>query len=115
MDIKHFQQKLLEKQRECQASLAAFEAEEQVADSDGARDSTDDATIDQGTSEAFAEGTIVSQTLEEVEDALQRIKDGTFGKCVVCGRQIEPARLEAIPWTPYCMADQEKHDKAGVS
>jgi DnaK suppressor protein len=115
MDIKHFQQKLLAKQRELQASLAAFEAEESAAGDAGVGDSTDDATLSQGTSEAFAEGTIVSQTLEDVEDALQRIKDGTYGKCTVCGREIEPARLEAIPWAAYCLEDQEKQDKAQAS
>jgi len=41
---------------------------------------------------------------------LQRIKDGTYGKCTLCGRQIEPARLEAIPWAAYCLEDQEKLD-----
>ena len=110
MDLKHFQLKLLEKQRECQASLAAFETEESEAGTTEVRDSTDDATVAQSTSEAFAEGTIVSQTLEDVEDALRRIKDGTYGKCILCGRQIEPARLEAIPWAAYCLEDQEKLD-----
>jgi DnaK suppressor protein len=46
--------------------------------------------------------------LEQVEDALKRVADGTYGKCVVCGKTIAPARLAAIPWTPYCLEDQEK-------
>jgi len=48
--------------------------------------------------------------LGAIDAALRRIEDGTYGKCVDCGRPIEPARLEAVPWTPYCRADQEKHD-----
>ena len=97
MDLKHFQEKLREKQRESQASLAAFEAEEQVVGDDGARDSTDDATIDQGTSEAFAEGTIVSQTLEEVEDALQRIKDGTMESALCADARLSPPAWKRSP------------------
>ena len=65
-----------------------------------------------GVSEAFEEGDIVSQTLEEVQDALRRIDEGCYGKCSVCRREIEPARLEAIAWTAYCLEDAEKHDKA---
>jgi DnaK suppressor protein len=47
-----------------------------------------------------------------VQDALQRIDDGTYGKCLTCGRQIEEARLKAIPWARYCLNDQEQFDKA---
>src|SRR6267142_7023853 len=49
------------------------------------------------------EGTV----LQQVRDALQRIEDGIFGCCVVDGEPIEPKRLEAVPWTPYCV----KHRK----
>jgi len=42
-------------------------------------------------------------TLENVENALERIKDGTFGKCGTCGKEIDEARLEALPWANECM------------
>jgi DnaK suppressor protein len=38
-----------------------------------------------------------------VIDALQRIDDGTFGQCQQCGTAIPQARLDAIPFTPYCV------------
>jgi RNA polymerase-binding transcription factor DksA len=38
-----------------------------------------------------------------VVDALQRIEDGTFGQCRKCGKPIPAARLDAIPFTPYCV------------
>jgi DnaK suppressor protein len=41
-------------------------------------------------------------TLGQVRDALKRIEDGTFGRCVVDGGPIEEERLRAIPWTPVC-------------
>jgi len=43
---------------------------------------------------------------------LKRIEDGSYGKCTACGRQIEAARLEAVPWAAYCLQDQEKQDRA---
>lgn len=111
MNLEHFHQKLLDKEGEFQSGLAALEAEAIVSGKSEVRDSTDDATVSQATSEAFAEGTIVSQALEEVQAALRRIDDGTYGKCTLCGREIEPDRLEAIPWADYCLEDQEKQDK----
>jgi DnaK suppressor protein len=75
------------------------------------RDTTDGATADQGSGEALQEVTLESKTLEQVQDALRRVAEGTYGKCVICGRPIPPARLEAIPWTPYCIEDQEKLDR----
>ena len=71
-----------------------------------------DATVSQTASEAFEEGTIVSRSLETVQDALRRIEEGSYGKCTVCGREIEPDRLEAIPWAAYCLKDQKQEDKA---
>jgi DnaK suppressor protein len=112
MNLKHLHLKLLEKQRECQTDVTALEEEASVGGNAEVRDSIDDATVSQSTSEALDEGTIVSETLENVQDALRRIEDGTYGKCIVCGREIEPARLEAIPWAASCLEDQEKLDKA---
>jgi DnaK suppressor protein len=111
MNTEHFKKKLLNKQRELQASLANLESEARASGEPEVRDSADDAASSEGTSEAFEESALLSETLEQVEDALKRIDDGTYGTCAVCGRPIEPARLEAIPWTPYCIEDQEKRER----
>jgi RNA polymerase-binding transcription factor DksA len=50
-----------------------------------------------------------SAGLAEVEAALHRISDGTYGMCAVCGVPIAEGRLEARPWTPYCI----EHAAAG--
>jgi len=41
---------------------------------------------------------------------LLRIQDGTFGTCVHCGDDISRRRLEAVPWTPFCIRCQEAAD-----
>jgi RNA polymerase-binding transcription factor DksA len=46
-----------------------------------------------------------SQILEQVRDALLRISDGAYGRCQECGREIPTARLDAIPYTLYCVND----------
>lgn len=40
--------------------------------------------------------------LSQINKALLRIEQGTYGACVVCGDRINPKRLEAIPYTPFC-------------
>ena len=44
-----------------------------------------------------------SATLVQVEAALERIADGSYGYCEICGAPIAEGRLEARPWTPYCI------------
>jgi len=112
MNIDGFKQTLLRKQRDLQANIARLEDEARESGEDEVRDSTDDATSSQGASESLQEDTLESETLIQVEDALQRIQDGTYGKCHDCGRPIEPARLEAVPWAAYCLEDQAKRDQA---
>ena len=111
MDLRHFERKLLEKQRECQAAIAALEGEARGLGDGDVKDSTDDAAVEQGASEALDETGRVSRTLEQVESALRRIKDSSYGKCIGCGRPIGSARLEAVPWAEYCLEDQEKLDR----
>lgn len=57
------------------------------------------------------------QELEAIEEALQRIENGTYGICEACGHAIEPRRLEVMPETPYCrdcMSQKEKLAKAAA-
>jgi len=114
VDLQHFEQELLEKRKELEAGIASLEGE--ARDAAGGvgevRDPTDDATASQGTSQVLEESAILARTLEQVEDALRRVAAGSYGNCTTCGRQIQAARLEAIPWTPFCLADREKLDEA---
>jgi RNA polymerase-binding transcription factor DksA len=45
--------------------------------------------------------------LRQTEAALKKIDEGTYGTCERCGKLISAARLEAIPYTPYCIEDAE--------
>jgi DnaK suppressor protein len=44
--------------------------------------------------------------LAQVEAALQRLDDGTYGMCARCGNPINPERLEALPYASYCITCQ---------
>jgi len=49
--------------------------------------------------------------LRNVRGALARIEDGSFGVCLHCEEDINPKRLNAVPWAPYCITCQEMADR----
>lgn len=111
MNLDHYKTILLAKERELTEEMARFRDEALDTKTADVEDPIDAATtsINQGT--VTQEGELAYDTLTMVRDALRRIDEGTYGICVDCGEQVEPARLDAVPWTPYCLKDQEKHDK----
>jgi DnaK suppressor protein len=46
----------------------------------------------------------IAASLAEVERALEKLSEGTYGRCDNCGRPIARERLEAIPWAALCMS-----------
>src|SRR6201995_3013355 len=51
-----------------------------------------------------------SNLLRNVRGALGRIADGSYGICMHCEEEIKPKRLDAVPWTKYCIRCQEAAD-----
>lgn len=49
----------------------------------------------------------VEAELDDVDRALQRLADGSYGTCTACGKPISAERLEALPATPFCIDDAE--------
>lgn len=49
--------------------------------------------------------------LMQIDEAFNRIKDDTYGKCTNCGNTIGEKRLAAVPWTPFCIDCQELQEK----
>ena len=47
----------------------------------------------------------------QIDNALLRIKDGTFGKCLECGKDIPEKRLELVPYAEYCVDCAESFEK----
>ena len=106
MDIEKYKRRLLELEKQL-ANRAARERQgaiDQVLDT--AADSGDASVADEVESEAFTEAELDATVLQQVRDALKRIEDGTYGRCTVDNQPIEEKRLEAVPWTPYCLKHQ---------
>lgn len=48
---------------------------------------------------------------QKVEHALSRAAQGQYGRCEICGREIEPGRLSALPWATTCIRCQQREEK----
>lgn len=111
MNADHYKPKLIAKERELTDELARFKENARDARTADVEDPIDSVISSEGAAAALEEGTLATGTLDAVRDALRRIEDGSYGQCIDCGSPIPDARLEAVPWTPYCVEDQEKHDR----
>jgi RNA polymerase-binding transcription factor DksA len=64
------------------------------------------ATFDRELDDGLGDG--ARQTLGQIEAALRRIDDGTYGTCQMCGQAIGEERLRALPWAALCIDDQRR-------
>lgn len=106
--LEAFRKKLEERQQSLRKAVSRTEEDGRIADQDSAQDIADRAASSYTKEFLFSVSNNDRQLLQMVETALQRIREGSFGECVNCGNEINPKRLEAVPWTRYCIACQEK-------
>ncbi|HZI57502.1 MAG TPA: TraR/DksA family transcriptional regulator [Verrucomicrobiae bacterium] len=106
--LETFKKRLEERQVSLRKTVSRTEEDGRIADQDTAQDIADRAASSYTKEFLFSQSNNDRQLLAMVENALQRIRDGAFGECVSCGNEINPKRLEAVPWTRYCIECQEK-------
>jgi DnaK suppressor protein len=75
-----------------------------------------DAALDSAQDEITSQlAEVESRELASIESALQRMRDGTYGKCEACGAAIPLARLQALPYAVLCIqCQQEAEDQGGI-
>ncbi len=74
-------------------------------------DDVDRANHDSNRELALAISTGERETLQLISEALDRLKDGSYGDCTNCSRVIADVRLEAIPWARHCVDCQELQER----
>ncbi len=106
-------QNLLEEQAKLQDQLVCLDASVEYESVGYGNHMADDATeaFDQAVDVALRRN--VLSTLEEVERALSKFENGTYGLCEACGGRIDRARLEALPYARYCMECQSRSEQLG--
>jgi DnaK suppressor protein len=96
----------IERLGDTERTLSASQADEQGAQADLASDLAEE-EID------IALESSARRRLAEVDAALQRMADGTYGICANCGKPIPIDRLRAIPWTTVCLDCSGKAEAVG--
>jgi len=111
-EIEHFQQMLLRKRQEIASNVTEIEGEA-LSSADGDLSNMPTHMADAGTDsyeQEFALGLMDGERklLREIDDALDRIEQKTYGICEATGVSIAQARLEAKPWAKYCVEHARK-------
>jgi DnaK suppressor protein len=103
-----FKKRLEARQQELRRTVSRTQKDGRSADEDTAQDIADRAASSYTKEFLFHQSNNDRQLLQMVDAALSRIREGTFGECISCGKEINPKRLEAVPWTRHCIECQEK-------
>jgi DnaK suppressor protein len=106
--LDYFRKRLETRQQELRRMVSRTEQDGRSVDEDSAQDIADRAASSYNKEFLFHQSNNDRQLLQMVEGALARIREGSFGECISCGREINPKRLEAVPWTRHCIECQEK-------
>jgi DnaK suppressor protein len=117
IDTDHFKQALLDARQRMQAALDDLHdahpgsisdetGEDAVYDNHLADTATE--TYDRELDFTLEENT--GHVLREIDAALARIEDGTYGRCTNCGNEIPAERLDARPWAAFCIDCQRQRE-----
>jgi DnaK suppressor protein len=105
--LEHFRSILLEQLRQNTERVRTDQAAAlEAAADDGVKDSVDMSLQDVNQELMLKLGERDSQTVAEIDEALMRIDEGTYGQCERCGNPIDERRLEALPTARYDAACQ---------
>ena len=107
----HFKKKLLDKKQELFQTVSKTEQYGREADEDATQDIADKAANSYTKEFLFSQSSNERSTLQLVNEALDRVEDGSFGFCVACENEINHKRLEAVPWTRHCISCQEMQEQ----
>jgi DnaK suppressor protein len=106
-EVLRFRHKLESRREEALRFLNRLGVEARTLDIDSPQDSGDQSILTLSRESLFQQGSQRRHELRMIETALDRMREGTFGICDACGEQIQPRRLQALPWTQYCLRCQE--------
>jgi DnaK suppressor protein len=116
--LEHFRTILLEQLRQHTEHVRGDQQAALESSDDGVKDSVDMSLDDVNKEIAFRLGERESQMVADIDQALLRIDEGTYGICMRCGNPIEERRLEAMPTARYdakCQAIIEAESGADVA
>ena len=109
-EIEQLREKLENQREESIRFLDRLRQESRSLDADSAQDSADWCVANLSKESLFEQSSQRRTTLRLIEAALDRMTNGSFGICVACDDEIRARRLQAVPWTQFCLSCQEEQE-----
>ena len=109
--MRSFRDKLLDRREGLVGQVQAAELYSRERDAEATQDPADMAA------NAYTKELLVSmsdndrQLLNSIDEALERIEEGNYGKCARCGEALPEKRLEAVPWARHCIRCQDLQER----
>ena len=95
--------------------LASFGVEQELEAGALSNHLADDGSNVQSQEQILRFSADLSGVKTQIEEALERLENGTYGTCQRCGKPINPERLEAFPYVAYCIECQSIIERQGQS
>jgi RNA polymerase-binding transcription factor len=108
----HFRQLLLDQLRQYTEQIRSDQAAALELNNEDVKDSVDLSVLDLNKEIMFRLGERDSKLVADIDQALLRIEEGSYGICARCGKPIDERRLEAIPTARYDAACQTAIENA---
>jgi RNA polymerase-binding transcription factor len=109
--MRSFRDKLLDRREGLVGQVQAAELYSRERDAEATQDPADMAA------NAYTKELLVSmsdndrQLLNSIDEALERIEEGEYGKCARCGEALPEKRLDAVPWARHCIRCQDLQER----
>jgi len=108
--LKVLQRRLQEKRKELISGVRTRSATSLQAGDDAIQDIADQAASAYTKEFLLSLGDAERRLLRQVDAALDKMRQNTYGRCEKCGEEISEKRLEALPFATYCIACQEEEE-----
>jgi DnaK suppressor protein len=111
--LEHYRKILLDMRMELTSELQRNSNGAKDRDNNDAMDSLDLADSSYSSDITLARVQVLNLRIREIDDALERIRDETYGVCGVCGEEIPEGRLQVRPIARFCAQCKEDLEKRG--
>jgi DnaK suppressor protein len=109
--VKSYRDRLLDRREGLVGQVMEAEQYSRERDSEATQDPADMAANAYTKELLFSMSANDRHLLELVDEALVRIEDGEYGKCVHCNEPVQERRLEAVPWARHCLRCQDLQER----
>jgi DnaK suppressor protein len=110
-ELEKYRRLLLEKKNSLRSELAKTKNAEEETTEESTQDIADKAVSSYTREFLYSLTDADRNTVQQIDQALARIDEGTYGFCLNCGNPLNEKRLTAIPWSRHCVDCQELAEK----